>query len=124
MFSRMEKERRILHRDWSRYDTRHAVFLPKNMSPEELEAGYWRSYDHFYSYRSIIKRSMGLPNPAKRILYNVGWKKTDLLWSFIFKYRLTGHILPIFERVLASSTERRAGGCTSLSGPSTVKAEA
>jgi hypothetical protein len=40
LFRRMEAEGRLLHKDWSFYDTAHCVFRPKHMSPEEFEAGY------------------------------------------------------------------------------------
>ena len=40
LFRQMEAEGRLLHRDWTLYDTAHAVFRPKHMSPEELEQGY------------------------------------------------------------------------------------
>jgi hypothetical protein len=30
----------VIAPDWSLYDTGHAVFRPKHMSPEELEHGY------------------------------------------------------------------------------------
>ncbi|MBI2950396.1 MAG: hypothetical protein HYY23_22435 [Verrucomicrobia bacterium] len=29
-FRQMESERRILHRDWDKYDTAHVVFEPKH----------------------------------------------------------------------------------------------
>src|SRR5204863_741153 len=41
---RMQKEGRILHNNWDVYDTRHAVFQPKRMTPEQLETGYWQAY--------------------------------------------------------------------------------
>ena len=40
LFHRMEAEGRLLHRDWSLYDTAHAVFRPRNISADELEQGY------------------------------------------------------------------------------------
>ncbi len=40
LFAQMESEGRLLHRDWSQYDTAHVVFQPKHMSPEELARGY------------------------------------------------------------------------------------
>src|SRR5579862_607335 len=40
LFVQMERENRLLHKDWSQYDTAHAVFRPRNMSPGELEDGY------------------------------------------------------------------------------------
>ncbi len=41
-FAQLEREDRLLTRDWSRYDGSHVVYRPKNMSPQELEEGvYW-----------------------------------------------------------------------------------
>jgi len=34
LFKQMEAAGRLLHRDWALYDTAHAVFRPKHMSPE------------------------------------------------------------------------------------------
>ena len=36
LFRQMETEGRLLHNDWSRYDTAHVVFQPKNMTADEL----------------------------------------------------------------------------------------
>jgi len=36
LFNILKKEGRILTRDWSKYDHRHVVFQPKNMSTQEL----------------------------------------------------------------------------------------
>ena len=48
----VEKERRILTRDWSKYTLQECVFKPKNMSTDELDAGlYWlnkESYNVFF----------------------------------------------------------------------------
>jgi radical SAM superfamily enzyme YgiQ (UPF0313 family) len=109
LFAKLEAEGRILHRDWDRYDTRHAVFQPTSMTPHQLEEGYWWSYEQFYSYRAILRRSLGLPNPVKRILYNVGWKKMDALWDFAIRHNLIEHVLPAFEFALARDTS--PGNC-------------
>src|SRR5690349_21169319 len=37
LFRQMEGERRILHKNWNLYDTGHAVFRPRHMTPQELE---------------------------------------------------------------------------------------
>ena len=55
LYQRMEAEGRLLHRDWDRYDTRHAVFRPARMTPEQLEEGYWRAYRDFYRWRNIAR---------------------------------------------------------------------
>ncbi len=56
LFRQFAAEGRLLHTDWSRYDTAHAVFRPKQMTPEELELGYDWLYRWLYSPRSIWKR--------------------------------------------------------------------
>src|SRR6185503_14207468 len=38
LFAQMEREGRLLHRDWSLYDTGHVVFRPKHLAPDELAA--------------------------------------------------------------------------------------
>jgi len=52
----MEAEGRLLHRDWDLYDTAHAVFRPRHMSPEELEQGYRWIYQRLFAHRSIWRR--------------------------------------------------------------------
>ncbi len=56
LFARLKAAGRILHEDWSRYDTRHAVFAPARMSPDELVDGYRRVVQQVYSFESIIER--------------------------------------------------------------------
>lgn len=56
LFREMEAQGRILHRDWSLYDTSHAVFRPKHMTPEELEHGYAWIYQRLFSHSSIWRR--------------------------------------------------------------------
>lgn len=53
LFRQMEAEGRLLHRDWNLYDTSHAVFRPKHVSPEELEQGYGWMYLRLFSHTSI-----------------------------------------------------------------------
>jgi radical SAM superfamily enzyme YgiQ (UPF0313 family) len=107
LFATLSQEGRILHRDWDRYDTRHVVFQPRHMTPSQLEEGYWWSYREFYRYGSIIRRSVGLPNPLKRILYNVAWKKMDPIWDWAICHNLIEHVLPAFEFALARQTSPR-----------------
>jgi len=103
-FGRMEAAGRIVHRNWRLYDTRHAVFRPRLMSPDTLEEDYRRSYEEFYRYGSIFRRSLGLPGTLKRVLYNVVWRKADWLWAPIIHYGLLPFVRPMFERVLARNT--------------------
>lgn len=63
----LEAEGRLLHRDLRRYDTAHAVFRPRGMTPEALEAGYYRIYDDFYSWANILRRMPS--DTAQRIAF-------------------------------------------------------
>ncbi len=55
-------EGRIDHSDWERYHSYEVVFRPKNMTREELDAGFWRAQQKFYSYGSIARRIFMPPN--------------------------------------------------------------
>lgn len=57
LFSQLEKEGRILTRDWEKYDSFHVVFKPKEMSPEELANGVQRMWEEFYTPLKTLKRS-------------------------------------------------------------------
>ena len=86
----MEAEGRLLHQDWSRYDTAHCVFRPRHMSPAELEAGYAWIYRRLFSLRSIWARrprqaSAVLPYLAMALLY----KRSNPLWQLLIRHRLT-----------------------------------
>jgi radical SAM superfamily enzyme YgiQ (UPF0313 family) len=107
-FARMHVEGRILHRIWSLYDTRHAVYRPRHMSLVQLEEGYWRSYEEFYRYGSILRRSWGLPGTLKRIAYNIGWKKMDRVWAAVIRCGLLPVVRPIVERALTSNSRARS----------------
>jgi radical SAM superfamily enzyme YgiQ (UPF0313 family) len=58
LFCRLEKEGRILTKDWSKYTLRHVVFQPKNMTPRELFDNDRRVYEEIYSHSNIIRRSL------------------------------------------------------------------
>ncbi len=90
LFARLEAQGRILHRDWSQYDTAHAVHRPAKMTPEELERGYRWLYRRAFSLRSIWARrprSLGaaLAYLAMAILY----KRSNGLWKLLIQHRLT-----------------------------------
>jgi radical SAM superfamily enzyme YgiQ (UPF0313 family) len=53
---RLDREGRILSKNWELYDGQHVVFQPKQMTPQELQAGHERAWRSVYSYRSIFRR--------------------------------------------------------------------
>jgi radical SAM superfamily enzyme YgiQ (UPF0313 family) len=56
LFKRFEEEGRILHRDWSKYDTKTVVFKHPTMSSEELLAGFRKVIRSVYSFDSIYRK--------------------------------------------------------------------
>jgi radical SAM superfamily enzyme YgiQ (UPF0313 family) len=89
LFRQMEAEGRLLHRDWSLYDTAHAVFRPKHMTPEELEEGYACIYQRLFSHTSIWRRRPAdwravPPYLAMSYLY----KRSNRFWRFLIKHHL------------------------------------
>ena len=93
LFRQMEAMGRLLHRDWSLYDTGHAVFRPKHMSPEELEQGYAWMYEWLFSHRSIWRRRpedwRAVPSYlAMSYLY----KRSNRFWHLLIKHHLVNAV--------------------------------
>lgn len=89
LFRQMEAEGRLLHRDWELYDTAHAVFQPKYMSPEELEHGYAWTYQRLFSNASIWRRR---PRDRRAVAAYMAmsylYKRSNPLWHFLIKHDL------------------------------------
>lgn len=60
-FLKLEKQGRILCRDWEKYDSLNAVYRPLLMSVEELEKGVRRIWKEVFSTTSIYKRIVKRP---------------------------------------------------------------
>jgi len=58
LFNRLEREGRILTKDWSRYTRKNVVFEPKNMTKKELEDGFRNITLSFSSLPSMGYRTM------------------------------------------------------------------
>lgn len=56
LFDQLERQGRILHRDWSKYDEKNVVFEPKRMSPRELQEGFALFRKEFFSWSATLKR--------------------------------------------------------------------
>lgn len=81
-YDQLRAEGRIFDHDLSHYNTAHAVFTPKRMSPEALRAGYLRLYDEFYSWSNILNRWPEAPGQAKAYLaFNLVYRKYGKLTS-------------------------------------------
>lgn len=109
LYEKMRGENRMLHSNWDLYDTRHVVFQPKNMTAEELEAGYWRSYDRFYSWSSILQAANTkdtIIGKLRHLAYTGGWKKFENFWSFLIRQRQVTRMLPLLEFVLSAGKSK------------------
>lgn len=89
LFRQMEAEGRLLHRDWTLYDTAHAVFRPRHMTAEELEEGYGWIYRRLFSHASIWARRPEdwravPPYLAMSYLY----KRSNRFWHFLIRHGL------------------------------------
>jgi hypothetical protein len=81
LFKRLEKEGRILHKDWSKYDAKHIVFNHPSLSSKELSDGYRKIVRAVYSFDSIWKKQ----NYYWEIDF---WKRSNELDPVRFTYRL------------------------------------
>lgn len=73
LFEQMEREGRVLSRDWARYDAQEVVFQPKQMTPDQLQRGFHRCWDAFHAEanqpvrmaklirRLLTRRAQGAP---------------------------------------------------------------
>ncbi|PTY03377.1 hypothetical protein DB346_05710 [Verrucomicrobia bacterium LW23] len=86
LYRQMEAEGRLLHRDWSRYDTAHVVFQPRHMTPEQLAQGYAWLYQRLFSHASIWRRRPEdwravAPYMAMSYLY----KRSNRFWHMLIR---------------------------------------
>ena len=104
LFTQLEHQGRIIHKDWSLYDTAHVVFKPKHMTKAQLEKGYAWCYQQLFSHRSIWKRRPGDPSAILPYLtMSYLYKRSNRLWYYLIRYRLTG----LVWRPLIHWTRRR-----------------
>ena len=117
----MEAEGRLLHEDWSRYDTAHCVFRPRHMTPEELEAVY------AWIYRAPLLAPLDLgapPAPGQRRVAVPGdgvlYKRANPLWQLLIRHRLTHAVwgpLVRLTRARHRHFRRRLATSRSVPGP-------
>lgn len=60
LYSRIEHEGRLLHKQWSYYDGLHVVHSPKNMSAGDLQKGMIKCFSDFYSYSGAAMEALDI----------------------------------------------------------------
>ncbi len=99
LYKELQAAGRIVHEEWSLYDTAHVVFEPAQMTAEELFEGYEYCYQQLFSHRSIWRRRPRdwravLPYLAMSYLY----KRSNLIWHWLIRLRLTAVVWrPLIE---------------------------
>jgi len=75
LYHRLEREGRILTRNWELYDGQHVVFQPARMSVQELQEGTERAWRAAYSMGSIARRLRKSPAaPWIALTANLGYR--------------------------------------------------
>ncbi|MCE5199355.1 MAG: radical SAM protein [Armatimonadota bacterium] len=100
-FENLEKQDRLLTRDWQLYDGQHVVYQPSKMSPYELQKETFRAMKRFYSLRECLKMLCGLDFARFLAKINLSllrgkWNSAkrqfeSRMWRWL--YRAHGHIL-------------------------------
>ena len=104
LFKRLEREQRIITRNWDAYDTRNVVYKTKGLSAAQLKEGYDWAYKEFYSWSNILKGSLthqDAKHALKHFAYAGGWKRFEPLWNFVIKSRHLNNMRPILEAILS-----------------------
>jgi radical SAM superfamily enzyme YgiQ (UPF0313 family) len=82
VFDRLEKEGRILTRNWSLYNGQNVVFRPLRMTPEELDRGT----------DLVRQRAYSLAALSRRLLTRPLWVKPFVVLSYLgfrfYQYRI------------------------------------
>ena len=106
LHQRLAAQGRIISHNWDLYDTRHTVYQPARMTPDALEAGYWRAYRDFYRWKAIVQGAWTKDSVAgklRHLAYAGGWKKFEPLWDLVIRARRVSACLPMLETILAGS---------------------
>ena len=104
LFAEMVAEDRIKTRNWDLYDTRHVVYRPDRVSPEDLKRGYDWSYQAFYRWSSILEAASVhrlAKHKLKHFFYSAGWKRFERTWHFVTRIKQLSQMRPILEAVLS-----------------------
>lgn len=103
LYRRLEREGRILTRDWDLYDTRHCVISHPHMTAGEIEAGYHRARRAFYSWDGVLRASAARTSTTEKVrhlAYSAAWKKAEPVWNVAIHLGLLPYARPALERVL------------------------
>jgi radical SAM superfamily enzyme YgiQ (UPF0313 family) len=99
LFDTLDRQGRVLDRDWDHYDFRHCVIRPARMTAEQLEAGADWLYSSFYRLDRILLR-------FARSIFSIGPVPAWVVLRLGLTYRYDNHREGIVGRNPARSEER------------------
>lgn len=106
-YQKMREAGRLTTDNWDLYDTRHVVYQPHGMTPEELKNGYDQAYRDFYRWNAIVRASLfhgSVKHQAKHFFYTSGWKKFEPVWNLMIQMKRLNLMTPLLEGVLSKVT--------------------
>jgi len=75
LHARLDREGRILTKDWQFYDGQHVVFQPRHLTPQRLLEGHVAAWQKVYSYGAIAKRlAKARIDPPLALAANLGYR--------------------------------------------------
>ena len=74
LYQRLQREGRLISRNWEEYDTEHVVFRPLRMTPEQLSEGHRWAYRETYRLSGILGRIRGRALPVN-LMANLGFRR-------------------------------------------------
>ena len=75
IYRRLDREGRILSKDWNDYDSIHATYVPKQFSAQELERMLVAVSKECYSFKNIFKRALFNPHGGLiKLGVNIGFR--------------------------------------------------
>lgn len=100
LYKSLEQQNRIIDQNWANYDVEHCVIQPKNMTPEELEAGLEWTWKQTYSVSSIAQRIVGLNSRvALNVPVNLGYRRyAHRLTDFSKQVMMDTSDIPNYEK--------------------------
>jgi hypothetical protein len=76
LYADLEKEGRIMDRDWSKYDRQNVVFQPRHFTPQELQEKIFWAYRQTYNLRSLWqRRPFSFQHFSLYLVLNFGYMK-------------------------------------------------
>ena len=123
LFTDMAARDLIETRNWDLYDTRHVVYRPSRLSPEELKRGYDWAYEAFYRWSAIFEGASAhhsLKHQLKHFFYSAGWKKFERAWDLVIRVKQLSQMRPVLEAVLAPVAMKEGGDASHEHGDSRI----